>query len=119
MLVTPSFIYLDYEDIKEVMKNSNSTIIGFSETIGDKRAIKAIEAAMYSTRLDKFEILRIEKILVFIVATEESLMMDEYACILDYLQEITGLECQLKVGANIDNKLGDKIQVVLVIPVMD
>jgi cell division protein FtsZ len=114
IITNPGFINIDFQDVNMVMKSAGAAVMGSATTSGKDRAIKAAEMALHSPLLNNTDITGAKKILVSITATEESLMMDEFAEINDYFQETAGMEALLKCGVTIDPNMGDNLRVTVI-----
>lgn len=115
IITNPGFINIDFQDVNMVMKGAGAAVMGSSVQNGAERAIRAAEAALHSPLLNNTDIRGAKKILVSVTAaTSESLTMDEYAEINDYLQETAGMDALLKCGVSIDETLGDSIRVTVI-----
>ena len=114
IITNPGFINIDFQDVNMVMKSAGAAVMGSATYSGKDRALKAAEAALHSPLLNNTDITGAKKILVSITATEESLMMDEFAEINDYFQETAGMEALLKCGVTIDPEMGDLLRVTVI-----
>lgn len=52
LILKPGLINLDFADVKKVMENSGTAIIGLGEASGEQRAIRAVEHAIQSPLLE-------------------------------------------------------------------
>ncbi|MCH7472050.1 cell division protein FtsZ [bacterium] len=52
LILKPGLINLDFADIKMVMENSGTALIGLGESSGDQRAMNAVESAIMSPLLE-------------------------------------------------------------------
>mgnify|MGYP002725449735 CR=1 FL=1 len=52
LITTPGIINVDFADIRSVMENAGSALMGIGRASGDKRAVKAAEEAINSPLLD-------------------------------------------------------------------
>ena len=52
LIVTPSFINLDFADVRAVMKNSGIAHMGIGRARGEKRTVDAVKQAVYSPLLE-------------------------------------------------------------------
>jgi cell division protein FtsZ len=114
IITNPGFINIDFQDVNMVMKSAGAAVMGSATMHGKDRALKAAEAALHSPLLNNTDITGAKKILVSITATEESLMMDEFAEVNDYFQETAGMDALLKCGVTIDPSMGDSLRVTVI-----
>ncbi|MDQ3023469.1 MAG: cell division protein FtsZ [bacterium] len=52
LILKPGLINLDFADVKKIMENSGTAIIGLGEASGEQRAIRAVEHAIQSPLLE-------------------------------------------------------------------
>ena len=115
IITVPGYVNVDFEDVKTVMKNSGSAVMGSAQTDGENRARRAAESAISSPLLNERNIHGSEKILLSIISGEQAeLQMDELAEITDYIQEIAGDDAEVIFGHGIDPNLGDSIRVTVI-----
>ncbi|MGF1638936.1 MAG: cell division protein FtsZ [Cyclobacteriaceae bacterium] len=115
IITVPGYVNVDFEDVKTVMSNAGTAVMGSAIVEGENRAIRAAELAISSPLLDDKNIHGAERILLSIISGEEAeLQMDELAEITDYIQEIAGDEAEVIFGHGIDPDLGQKIRVTVI-----
>lgn len=112
IITVPGYVNVDFEDVKTVMSNAGSAVMGSSTTEGENRAIRAAEEALASPLLNEREIHGAQKILLSIISGEQAeLQMDELLEITDYISEMAGEEAEVIFGHGIDSDLGESIRV--------
>ncbi|MDW8301085.1 MAG: cell division protein FtsZ [Bacteroidia bacterium] len=114
IITKPGLINVDFKDVKNVMSNGGTAIMGTATAQGNNRAKEAVEAAMSSPLLDNVDIRGARSILVNITGSEDSLMLDEFTYINQYIQEKAGGKADLFTGMAYDNSMGDKISVTVI-----
>ncbi|MCS7075229.1 MAG: cell division protein FtsZ [Bacteroidia bacterium] len=114
IITRPGMINVDFKDVKNVMTNGGTAIMGTATAEGNNRAKEAVEAAMSSPLLDNVDIRGARSILVNITGSEESLMLDEFTYINQYIQERAGGTADLFTGMAYDNNMGDKLSVTVI-----
>lgn len=108
-------VNVDFEDVKTVMQNSGTAVLGSAELSGEDRAIRAAQQALASPLLDNREIRGAQRILLSIISGDSpSMTMDEFAAISEYIQEQAGENADIIYGNSIDPTLGDKISVTVI-----
>lgn len=112
LITVPGLINVDFADVKAIMKDQGSALMGIGEAEGENRATEAAKAAISSPLLE----LSMDgaKGILFIIAGGASLAMHE---INEAAQVITSsADSQAKVifGAIIDETLGDKLRITVV-----
>ena len=68
IVTVPGQINVDFEDVKTVMKNAGTSVLGSAESSGEDRAKNAIESAINSPLLNDRSIIGAKKILLNIVS---------------------------------------------------
>ena len=107
---------VDFEDVRAVMENSGTAVMGTGISSGEERAIKATTEAINSPLLNNNSINGASKILVSIAYGEEAeLSMDE----MDEINTFITDQCQdlhddLKLAHVCDPTLGDSLKVTVI-----
>ena len=114
IITVTGYINVDFEDVKTVMENSGTAIMGSATAEGENRAAEAIEAALSSPLLNDNHIVGADNILLYISSGAEEITMDEVVEITDYIQEEAGQNAEIIWGNGIDESLGNKISITLV-----
>ena len=115
IITVPGYVNVDFEDVKTVMINSGTAVMGSAQTEGENRALRAAEEALNSPLLNDKDILGAHKVLLSIVSGDEAeLQMDELSQITDYISEMTGEASELIFGHGIDPDLGESIRVTVI-----
>ena len=112
LITLPGLINVDFADVKAIMQNSGSALMGIGRATGENRAIDAAKQAIASPLLE----LSIDgaKGILFTIAGSSSLGMHEVA---EAAKVITGSadeDAKVIFGANIDESLGDEIRITVV-----
>lgn len=105
-------INLDFADIKSVMTNAGTSLMGIGEAEGDDRAMIATRNAIQSPLLE-FSI-KGAKGIVFNVIGGKDLGIDEVQAAAQVIQEEVHEDCNMVFGANIDPDAGDTIKVTVI-----
>lgn len=114
IITVTGYINVDFEDVKTVMSNGGSAIMGSASAEGENRATRAIEAALSSPLLNDNIIKGAKHILLNITAGNIEATMDEVSEISDYVQEEAGMSANIIFGTGNDPELGDKINVTII-----
>jgi len=115
IITVPGYVNVDFEDVKTVMSNSGSAVMGSSTTEGENRAKRAAEEALASPLLNEKDIHGAQKVLLSIISGEKAeLQMDELAEITDYISEMAGDEAEVIFGHGIDEDLNESIRVTVI-----
>lgn len=111
-------INVDFSDVKTVMAEMGSAIIGSGIFEGDNRAVKAAQLAINSPLLENIELKNAKGILVNISASS-SFKMKEYVDVMNEVKSITARDATVIVGNVIDDELDNKIKVTIVATGLD
>lgn len=112
IITVPGYVNVDFQDVKTVMQNSGSAVMGSSTTEGENRARRAAEEALASPLLNEKDIHGAQKVLLSIISGEqEELQMDELTEITDYISEMAGDEAEVIFGHGVDPEIGASIRV--------
>lgn len=112
LITVPGLINVDFADVKAVMKDAGSALMGIGRAKGDNRAVEAAKAAINSPLLD----VTIDgaKGILFIVSGGSDLTMHEVS---EAAQIITGKadpSAKIIFGTVIDESLKDEIKITVV-----
>jgi len=113
LILNAGLINLDFNDIKATMASSGVAMIGFGESEGENRAVKATEKALQSPLLEK-SISGASKILININGTS-ALGLNEAYTVSELVRKAAGKAVEdVMFGITIDEDAGEKLQVTLV-----
>jgi cell division protein FtsZ len=109
LIVVPGLINLDFADVKTILENSGSALMGIGQARGDQRAVEAAKAAVSSPLLE----MTIEgaKRVLFNVSGGLELGMFEAQSAAEYITEAAGADANVIFGVTIDETLLDEIRV--------
>ncbi len=108
IITLPGYINVDLEDVKTVMTNSGSAVMGSAKASGKDRALSAIQNSLDSPLLLSTNLNGAKDILLNIAYGANGILVDELMTITDYLQdEVQFDENQIIWGATKDPKLQD------------
>jgi cell division protein FtsZ len=105
---------IDLRDVKTVLFDSGTAIMGSSNASGDNRAKEAIVAALDSPLLDDNKITGAKNVLLLIVSGTNEITMDEIAEINEHIQAEAGHNANIIMGVGEDESLGDSIAVTII-----
>ncbi len=114
IITVPGYINVDFEDVKTVMKDGGTAIMGSASAEGENRAIKAVSQAMASPLLNDNDITGANYILLNITSGSEEITMDEIDEITEYIQNESGYTADIIWGNGTDESLGEKISVTVI-----
>ncbi len=111
LITTPGLINLDFADIKSIMKNAGSALLGVGEASGENRAKDAVMSAISSPLLD----VSIDgaRGILFNITGSNDLTMIEVERAAQEISQLVGGDANIIFGANIEQEYkGVKITVI-------
>lgn len=114
IITVAGYINVDFEDVKTVMKDGGTAIMGSASAEGEGRAVKAVSQALASPLLNDNDITGANYILLNITSGQEEVSMDEIDEITDYIQNESGNTADIIWGNGVDEELGNKISVTII-----
>jgi len=112
LITTPGLINVDFADVKTVMENSGTALMGLGIGSGEKRAMAAVKQAISSPLLD-VTIDGARAVLINIIGGPDLTMseVDETAMV---IKNTVDPEAEIIFGAVIDEKMMDQIKITLI-----
>ena len=107
-------INVDFEDVRTVMRQTGTAMMGSSVKSGQDRAVAAAEEAIACPLLDGSSLHAARGLLVNIAASEDSLKLRETKQVMNVICAKTSDDTIIKFGAVFDNSLGDAMRVTVV-----
>lgn len=114
IITVAGYINVDFEDVKTVMKDGGTAIMGSAAAEGEGRAVKAVNQALASPLLNDNDITGANYILLNITSGEEEVSMDEIDEITEFIQNESGNTADIIWGNGVDESLGNKISVTII-----
>lgn len=114
IITVAGYINVDFEDVRTVMKDGGTAIMGSAAAEGDGRAVKAVSSALASPLLNDNDITGANYILLNITSGDEEVAMDEIDEITEYIQNEAGNTADIIWGNGVDESLGNKISVTII-----
>jgi cell division protein FtsZ len=114
IITVTGYINVDFEDVRTVMKDSGTAIMGSATAEGEDRARNAVREALSSPLLNDNKIQGASNILLYISSGKEEITFDEVTEITDYIQEEAGQSAEVIWGNGYEEELGDKISITLI-----
>ena len=110
LIVREGLINLDFADVKVVMSNMGSAMMGMGEAGGENRAVKAAEEAIANPLLDGVTV-RGARGLVISIAGGKDLTLYEVDEAASRIRQEVDPDAHMIVGATFDDELQDRIRV--------
>lgn len=112
LITTPGLINVDFADVRTVMTNAGTALMGIGVGSGDKRAMQAIKQAISSPLLD----ISIEgaRGVLFNIMGGPDLTMSEIDEAANIITKTVDPDADIVFGAVIDEKMMDQIKITLI-----
>jgi cell division protein FtsZ len=111
LILKPGLVNLDFADVKMVMENSGTALIGLGEASGENRAVSAVQAAISSPLLESSIDGARGVLLNFIGGRDMSLQEVNAAAELVY--DRVDEEANIIFGATVDEEKRDRVRVMI------
>ncbi len=112
LITSPGLINVDFADVKTVMSNMGSAIMGSGSATGENRAREAAEKAISCPLLDDINLHGANGVLVNITAANMDL--NEFDEIGSIMYDFASDDADMKIGTAINPDMGDEIKVTVV-----
>ena len=113
LIMRPGMINVDFADVRTVMSEMGSAMMGTGSASGENRAREAAERAINSPLLDDINISGARGVLVNITAGLD-LSLGEFAEVGDTIEEYASDDATVVVGTVIDPEMSDTLKVTVV-----
>jgi len=112
IITVPGVINADFADVKAVMANAGSALMGIGQASGENKAIEAAKAAINSNLLD----MSIDgaRGIVFTITGGPDLSMNEVSDAAKVITSAADEDAKIIFGAVIDEKMKDQIKITVV-----
>lgn len=112
IITTPGLINVDFADVRAIMFDRGTALMGIGKASGDNRAVEAAKAAISSPLLE----VAIDgaRGILFTVAGSPDLSMQEVNDAARMITESADEDCKIIFGAIIDDKLKDEVKITVV-----
>ncbi len=112
IITTPGLINVDFADVKVIMKNAGSSLLGIGTGVGENRAQVAAKAAISSPLLD----ISVEgaKGILFNITGGPDLTMNEVEEAAKFISETADADANIIFGATIDENMTDQLKIIVI-----
>ena len=112
LITTPGLINVDFNDVKSVMKDAGSALMGIGAATGEDRALRAVESAISSPLLEA-SIDGAHGVLMFFQGGSDVSLQEVFASS-QLVREAVHPEANIIFGVVVDDTLGDEIRVTVI-----
>ena len=113
LIALPGLINLDFADVKSIMSNAGSALMGIGEASGENAAVEAAKAAIASPLLET-SIDGARGVLLNVTGAEENLSMFEVTVASEAIEKAADSQANIIWGASIDDSMGDTVRVTVI-----
>jgi cell division protein FtsZ len=114
IISVPGMVNVDFEDVRTVMRQMGTAMMGTAVHSGEDRAVKAAEEAISCPLLDGSNLHAARGLLVNIAASEQTLKLRETKQVMNVICAQMSDDAIIKFGAVFDETLGDAMRVTVV-----
>ena len=119
IIQTPGLIGVDFEDLRTVMSERGTAMMGSAIASGPDRARIAAENAVACPLLEGVTLNGARGVLVYITASEETMKMKETKTVMNIINNFTTKGAQVIYGSAYDDSMGDSMRVTVVATGLD
>ena len=113
LIAVPGLVNLDFADVKSIMSNAGSALMGIGEASGENATVDAVKAAIDSPLLET-SLQGARGVLLNIMGAQNSLSMMEVNEASTTVQEAAHPDAEIIWGVSVDESLGDKVSVTVI-----
>ena len=113
LISQPGLINLDFADVKSIMSNAGSALMGIGEASGENAAVEATKAAIESPLLET-SINGARGVLLNVTGAEDNLSMVEVNEAGNTIEELVDSQANIIWGTAVDNTMGDTVRVTVI-----
>lgn len=119
IIQTPGLINVDFEDLRTVMSERGTAMMGTATASGADRARVAAEKAIACPLLEGANLQGARGLLVYVTASAESMNQGEVRQVMSIMKNFVGKDAIQIIGTAFDNSMGDDLRVTVVATGLD
>ncbi len=116
---TPGLINVDFEDLRTVMSERGTAMMGTATAGGENRARVAAEKAIACPLLEGANLQGARGLLVYVTASAETMSQSEVRQVMTIMKNFVSKDAMQIVGTAFDNSMGDELRVTVVATGLD
>lgn len=113
LIMSRGFINLDFADVKKVMEEMGTALMGMGRASGENRAVEAAQMAINSPLLEDISIDGAKGLLMNITGPPD-MTMDEVEAASNYIKNEVNEDAEVFFGMVFDEKLKDEVQITVI-----
>ncbi len=114
LITQPGLINVDFSHVRQVMQLGGGSLMAIGHGQGESKALQAVERALHHPLIETVSLENATGIIANFTAGQD-LTFVEVAEALTFLQEKTNNQAEIIPGVITDNRMGDRVEVILVI----
>ena len=114
LITQPGLINVDFSHVRQVMQLGGGSLLAIGHGQGESKALQAVERALHHPLIETISLENATGIIANFTAGQD-LTFVEVAEALTYLQEKTNNQAEIIPGVIADDRMGDRVEVILVI----
>lgn len=114
LITQPGIINVDFSHVRQVMQMGGGSLLAIGHGQGENKALQAVDRALHHPLIEAISLENATGIIANFTAGQD-LTFVEVAEALTYLQEKTNNQADIIPGIIADNRMGDRVEVILVI----
>jgi cell division protein FtsZ len=116
---TPGVVNVDFEDLRTVMSERGTAMMGTAAAAGPDRAREAAEKAIACPLLEGANLQGARGLLVYITASPETMSHSEVRQVMSTMTNFVSKDAHVIVGTAFDGKMGEELRVTVVATGLD
>lgn len=116
---TPGLINVDFEDLRTVMSERGTAMMGTATASGENRARVAAEKAIACPLLEGANLQGARGLLVYVTASAETMSQSEVRQVMTIMKNFVSKDAMQIIGTAFDNTMGDELRVTVVATGLD
>jgi cell division protein FtsZ len=112
IIALPGLINIDFADVRSVMRNKGTALLGIGAARGENRAIEAARQAIHSPLLEITLDGATDAVVCF--SSDQNLSLVEVSNAIAEIRNFAGTDLNIFYGSTINNDLGDELVITLV-----
>lgn len=113
LITIPGIVNLDFADIRSVLANAGTAMMGMGEAEGEGRALAAAKLASSNPLLDGGSIRGAQRLIMNVTGGTD-MSLDEVTQAADLIRKATATECEVVFGAVVDEQLAGRLQITVI-----
>ncbi len=114
LITQPGLINVDFSHVRQVMQLGGGSLLAIGHGQGEGKALQAVDRALHHPLIEAISLENATGIIANFTAGQD-LTFVEVAEALTYLQDKTNNQAEIIPGVITDNRMGDRVEVILVI----